>query len=341
MRIRPFLLAILLAASLPAAATGPRNFYEASVPVTDQGPDSRGPALRRALEIVLVRVTGQSSLPVETASLLQRATDLVQGYGYEAAPSGGGLRLHAQFDPRAVDAALRSQGLPVWGVNRPTHVAWIAVRDDSPPRNVLDAGNPHAAVVAAAADARGLPLSFPALDSGERQNVGFNPVWGGDWPTLRQASARYRSDAVVVGRMSREGGRWAGRWALLERSEQVEEWSVTRDTLDEALAAGIDELADREASRYVVQTSRAQELRLSVAGVQSVHDYGRALNYVRSLGAVRAVQVEKAQQDSLILRLQIEGDPASMARVIGSGNVLRAEVTMPAGVDQGYVLVAP
>lgn len=343
MRFRHFLPAILLllASAQAGAASGARNLYEVSVPVSDQGSDSRGPALRRAFETVLVRVTGQRALPAEAAALLPRAGDLVQGYGYEASVTGNSLKLKAQFDARAVDAALRAQGLPVWGTTRPYHLAWIAVRDDTPPRSLMDAGNAHAGAVTATAEGRGIPLNLPALDAAERQSVGYNRVWDGDFPAVRRASMRYAADALVIGRLAHEGGSWVGHWTLLENSGPVEEWTESRDSLDAALVAGIDGLADREATRFAVQTSRAQELRLAVSGVQSVKDYGRALNYLRSLGAVRAAQVESAQQDRLVFRLRVEGDPDGLARAIASGSTLRADTAAPAGVDQAYVLAGP
>lgn len=341
MRIRHFLPAILLLLSLPAGAAATRNLYEASVSVSDQGIDARGPALRRALETVLIRVVGQRSLPAEATALLPRAANLVQGYSYEASASGNSLKLKAQFDARAVDAALRAQGLPVWGASRPYHLAWIAVRDDAPPRVLIDAGSAHAAAVTATAEGRGLPLNFPALDGTERQSVGYDRVWDGDFPAVRKASTRYTADALVIGRLAHEGGSWVGRWTLLENSGPVEEWTESRDSLDAALAAGIDALADREASRFAVQTGRAQELRLAVSGVNSVKDYGRVLNYLRSLGAVRASQIETAQQDRLTFHLRVEGDPAGLGRAIASGSVLRADTAVPAGVDQAYVLLTP
>jgi hypothetical protein len=214
------------------------------------------------------------------------------------------------------------------------------VRDTTPPRLLMDASNEHAGAVLATAEARGLPLNFPALDATERQSMNFSKVWDGDVPAVREASRRYASDVILVGRVSREGGNWSGRWTLLDNSGPVEEWTGNADSLDAALATGIDALADREASRYAVQTGRAQELRVAVSGVQSVKDYGRALNYLRSLGAVRAAQVESARQDRLTFHLRIEGDPDGLSRMIAAGNVLRADSVAPAGADQAYVLVA-
>ena len=316
--------AMLLAAA-PASAVPVRGLYEASIPVRGQGPDAREPALRQALEIVLVRVVGTRALPTGALDLLSRASSLVQGYGYESIGSGRDLRLRAQFDARAIEAALRSQGLPVWGVNRPSHIAWIALRDDGQMRSVLDAASAEtrAPAVMATAEARGLPLQFPGLDATDRQRVTFNELWGGSFAGAEGASSRYNARMVLIGRVGREGGQWLGRWTLLSGDGASDDWVSMGTTLEHALASGIHDLADRQAQRFAVQTGTARELQVQVSGVESLNDYGRALNYLRGLGPVRSAQVESVEPGTLRLRLRVEGDPATLSRVIAAGRVLR------------------
>jgi uncharacterized protein len=329
--------AVVLLAALPATAVPVRGLYEAAVPVADQNPALRDDALRRALDAVLVRVTGSRDTTA-AAGIVDRAGTLVQGYGYEAAPAGSGLRLRARFDPRAVDAALRSLGLPVWGANRLSCMAWIALRDDGGPRAVLDAAAvaARAPTVAATAEARGLPLAFPELDASERTLVRFDQVWSGAFEGVEGASRRYNPNLVLVGRVGREGGRWLGRWALLSGADTAEEWASAANSLDEVLAAGIDELADRQAQRFATQPGTTREMRLRVGGVDSLADYARVLNYLRGLNPVRDVQVEGAREGELLLRVRVEGDPETLARVIAAGRQLRRE--QDAGVQERYVL---
>jgi hypothetical protein len=337
-----FAFAVALWAHAAAAPAVPvRGLYEASVPVPDQSAAARDPALRQALEAVLVRVTGNRLLPEPAVALVQRASVLVQGYGYEAGATGRDLRLRAQFDARAVEAALRSQGLPVWGPNRPSHIVWIALRDDGQPRAVLDAAGAaaRAGALLATAEARGLPFSFPALDVTDRQLVTFNEIWRGNLEGVQGASRRYDAAMTVVARVGRESGRWLARWTVLDRAGASEEWGGAYDTLDAALTAGIHELADREAQRFAVATGQARALRLQVAGVESLRDYGRVLNYVRGLNPVRSVQVEQVQGDTLTFMLRVEGDPEMLARVIAAGAVLRAQQGGVFGAGQSYVLV--
>lgn len=335
-----FAVCALLVAALPAAAVPVRGLYEASVAVPDQSPQQRDPALRRALHSVLVRVTGQRD-PAVAASIVDRASGLVQGYGYEAAPSGTGLRLRAQFDSRAVDAALRALGLPVWGANRLSTVVWVVLRDDGQPRGVLDASGiaTRASAVAATAEARGLPFTYPSLDAGERKVVTVNDLWAGNFAGVQGASRIYNANLILVARVGREGGRWLGRWTLMNNTGASEEWTAAHDTLEQALAAGVDELADRQAQRFATQTGTARELRLQVAGVDSLQDYGRVLNYLRGLNPVRAAQIESAREGELTLRLQVEGDPQALSRLIIAGSVLRLGGDGTFGGHESYVLV--
>jgi uncharacterized protein len=331
----------LLSAALPAAAVPVRGLYEASVPVADQSPQLRDSALRRALEVVLVRVTGQRNPAATAGSVLSRATMLVQGYGYEAAPGGAGLRLRARFDPRATDAALRALGVPVWGPNRPAHVVWIALRDDGQARGLLDAAGiaARAPAVASAAEARGLPFTYPLLDAAERTQVRFNDVCGGNMVGVEAASQRYEAAVTLAGCVGREGGDWVGRWTALFRSGASESWTRAHGTLEEALAAGVDELADREAQRFAIQAGATSELRLRVDGVDSLQDYGRVLGYLRGLNAVRSVQVEAAAAGELALRLQIDGEAEALSRAIANGRTLRRQAQDPFERQERYVLV--
>jgi hypothetical protein len=87
--------------------------YTASVPVAAQDPALRDAALREALVIVLMRVSGNTGGSViETISAA--APQLVQRYGYQR-DAQGALSLLAGFDRKAVDMRLRAAGLPVWG----------------------------------------------------------------------------------------------------------------------------------------------------------------------------------------------------------------------------------
>jgi hypothetical protein len=343
------LLALLLAGSLlaaaaPALAIPVPGLYEARVAVADQNPGQREQALKQALAMVLVRLTGSRVLPESAAAqpILGRASSLVQGYGYETPETGTGLLLHAQFDPKAVQAALRSQGMPVWGENRLAHLAWIALRDDGGARAVLDAAGvaARATALARAADARGIVLIYPKADSQDRRAVSFDDIWAGQFDKVLAASQRYSPDQALVGRVARENGQWVGRWTLLSLAGQAEDWTVMHPTLDEVLDDGLNQLADREGQRFAIAAGlSAQELLLQVGGIDSLRDYGRVLNYLRGLNPVRSAQVVSVQNGATVFRLSVDGTPETVARIIAAGRVLRPEAQGMFSSTMNYSLV--
>lgn len=108
---------ILLVAALLLASPGLSaqfNPYEASVAVADQSTATRDAGLREALSEVIGRVSGEASLG-QAGPILARAPQLVQRYGFQR-DEYEQLKLTAAFDPRAVEAALKAQNLPVFGV---------------------------------------------------------------------------------------------------------------------------------------------------------------------------------------------------------------------------------
>ena len=308
-----------------------RELYDAMVPVADQSPRLREPALRQALEIVMVRVSGMRDFASSTgAPLLDRANALLQGYGYESGTAG--LQLKARFDPRAIDRSLRELGLPVWGINRLSHQVWIAIRNDGQASAVLDAGGAAARTSAllAVANRRGIPLSFPDLDGTDRQLAKFGSIWDGDFTGIRGAARRYDPDVLVVVRVGREGDAWLSRFTLLLEDGQEEQWSQRHGLLEQSLAEGMDELADRQARRFAVQTGTQQEIQIVVTGIGSLEDYARAFDYLSRLNPVRAAFVEEVGAGQVRFRLRVEGDPQLLPRVIAAGSLLRDQEGNPA-----------
>jgi hypothetical protein len=114
-KTRFLLAATMLGLAASAAQAQTAEDYSASVVVADQGAEARDQGLREALGIVASRVSG-TPLSTRAAPVLARPATLVQQYSYGNNDKGE-LLLVASFDPHAVDAALKAQGLPVWGIN--------------------------------------------------------------------------------------------------------------------------------------------------------------------------------------------------------------------------------
>ncbi|TDU31479.1 uncharacterized protein DUF2066 [Panacagrimonas perspica] len=110
-------------AAVPMTQPLPGNPYGAIVPVQDESQKSRDTGLRMALIQVLKGAVG--GYDDRTSSILALAPRLVQQYSFVRDESGEGLMFRAVFDPAAVDAALRAQGLPVFGINSSLVENWV------------------------------------------------------------------------------------------------------------------------------------------------------------------------------------------------------------------------
>lgn len=326
---------LLLLSCLPllgwAAEVG--GLYEAEVVVADQGETTRRAALREGLAQVLVKVSGRSSAPLSLPGVLEQASRLVQQYRYQTGEAGAAVgegevpaqRLWMVFDPALLNRALRTAGQPVWGAARPLVLVWLAVEDVEGRRLVAAADlTPERMVLEAAGQRRGVPLRLPLLDLQEQQRVAPAEVWGGFWDVLLPASSRYNPQAIVVGRLLQDSrGQWRTYWHL-RLGNDIQSWEGAPATLEAAVGAGVDAIADLLGQRFAQagDIQAGTELRLRVHGVASLADYARTLAYLRSLNGVSAVQVVRVEADTAIYRLQGETGAATLQRTIALGSTL-------------------
>ena len=111
------------ASTLPQGAVLPNNPYGAIVPVDDQSQASRDKGLRMALIHVLKGIVGRSDQ--STSPILTLAPRLVQQYAFIPDAATSTVMLRAIFDRKAVEDALRAQGLPMFGVDSDVVEAWV------------------------------------------------------------------------------------------------------------------------------------------------------------------------------------------------------------------------
>lgn len=326
-----YLLWLVACLWLPGPVVLAASLYEAEVPVADQSVAARGPALRAALEEVLVRVSGDRGVAGQpaTAALLSQPDAFVQQFGYQPAPPGSDVpwQLRVRFDGAGLERALRERGLPYWGGERPETLVWLAVEEGGR-RQLL--GEPDRsevrARVEAAARRRGLPLIFPLLDLEDRAQVGFSDVWGGFLEPVLAASRRYRPQALLVGRLHQSGtGAWQASWILrVQDSEQ--RWSGRDLTLGALAAEGVERVADELSARFAVVDSGADgRVRITVEGMVDLDDYARLNRYFASLSVVRSVQLQALAGERADYLLQLQSDLAGFERALTLGSVLRPD----------------
>jgi len=341
--------------SLNADAAEVEGLYETEVLVTSQGRDERNAAIRMALDEVLVRVSGDRNTPRLDAlkGLYRRSLQLVQQYRYRALPRGAGLSgdqpggmsqvLWVSFDAAAIDQALRKASVPLWGQVRPATLVWVVIEDGGV-RSLMGADtlSQSKQVMQQQAERRGLPLFVPLWDLEDQVALRFTDVWGNFQDAILRASARYATEAVLVGRLYRQTGDiWESRWTLYQGGETAH-WSLSSPSQNEVLSAGVDGAADHLGRRFakVFDESQSGRVKVVVKDLRTLADYTRTAQFLQSLDVVTAMQVESVVGETVTFDLQVRGNSEGLAQTIGFGRTL-ADVPAVINVDVSDGLQTP
>jgi hypothetical protein len=307
-----------------AVAARVDNLYSATVSLSATASKPLNDAFARALGQVLVKVTGlpEAGRDAARAGLLPDPASLVQQYSRLS-----NNRLSAQFDARAIRAALDLAGLPVWGENRPLVAIWLAVDSGGGQRVILSDGSASSARnvdkvdvlragLAQAADERGLPVVLPLVDAEDLGSISFADIWGNFRGPVTQASQRYGADAILIGRAnSLEADDDQIRWTLTSGSEQAS-WRGD-------LNSGPGQAADYLAQRLATYADSADTLRVLVTNVDTLEKYGQLKNYLAKLNIVEQATVARANADQLEFDLIVRGDVQRLETAMNRSRLLQ------------------
>ncbi len=320
--MRALLLWCLFLIALPAPAGQVEGLYSAQAAVAGRDPDSRNAALREALKKVLVKLTGRRTTEAPQA-LLDQAPDWVETFRYrDTRDPEHPMALEVQFDPRALNRALRAQGIPLWGPDRPLVLLWAA-EERHGRRHLLQNDTDaqvFAALEAAAAD-RGLPLLLPLNDLEDRQHLQAGDLWGGFDERIERASQRYRPDLVMVAlaRIRPSGARV--QWRLTGSEDQG---TARAQALDTAMAQALDQAADAIAAHYLTPVAApgagnatTPGLRLELTGVTDLDDLHRFAAFLDGRRAVTHWALEAVEDDRAWFRLRVAGGRDALTRLPG------------------------
>jgi uncharacterized protein len=166
----------------------------------------------------------------------------------------------------------------------------------------------------AVADERGLPIAFPLVDLEDLDKVSFTDVWGGFDDHVEQASARYRPDVILVGRVRPGTNGDEIDWLLLAGGTR-------RLVAGTALRDGLDAVADLYAAELGV-VGGGSTTRITVLDVATPADYARVVSYLEGLSVLQSVDVEDLERGALSLRVTGRGDAQVLGRVLALGGVL-------------------
>lgn len=317
-----FFLAVLLIMAgytAPVTAVTVDGLYSVEVAVAGSDPGQLQNGYAEGLRRVLLRVSGGSDVLTLDGvdQLLGNAESLIQSYQLVRGGGTSGSRLRMTFGAVGVNQALSAINAPVWGVNRPLTLAWIAVQDGSGRRLISQPqgqDDPQSLrwlwAFQAASVERGLPLAVPPADvAGDRALL--SEVWGQFMEPVRLKSEALSHDLLAAVRIGFERNSWRASWLIEGRGLDAVEQTVEAAS-PEALAQRVVGIwADQLAARYAIaagNVSGAPQVDLVLDGLDSMTDYAAAKQALAALAPVLSVGPVKVRRDQATLRVAFSGE---------------------------------
>lgn len=295
---------------VPGVAGADVGLYQAEIPLAGTTESDRTAGFGAALKVAAVRASGRRDAATQPAVVAAAADParFVQQYS-----TTGDRVLKVGFDGRAVEQLLQQAGLPLWPAERPTTLVQLFVPSVAGGARAVLASErpPERELIERAAQARGLPVSWP------QQAVDLAAA------RARLASPGGASSALLVGVGS--GSRVDWSFAHLD----------TRVQAAGGAASGVDLAADALAARYAPPSTRGlNTLAVRVGGVTDLAAYAGLLDYLNTLSLVRSVAVVEVAGSTVQLELAVRGDLELLRRVAALDThlaVVRADPAAGAG----------
>lgn len=320
-----------------------QDLYSAKIAVGSQSKTNREAALEKAMQQVIVKVTGSTAVSGSdaVADMIKNAKKYVQSYRYKranGASSGGlfggsehqGLELSVEFGRHAVDRALRAANQPLWGRERPATLVWLAYKKNASLQRMVTTDSPGSirAQLQRVARQRGIRLIFPLMDVKDQNTVNFADIWGQFMAPIDQASGRYQPDGILVGRIDTSRGGVGSRWTLTI-GKHSDSWYGSDNDLARTAQNAISHLADLYASRFAIRDNddiqSVSSVKIAVSGINSIKGYSRVSRYLRSLNALASVSPMQFDAGSVTFDARVKGTIDDLKRTIAFGSVLRRD----------------
>ncbi len=343
-------ICLLITAFLPSGSVNADivpHLYEVEVPVEGQGREERSYVVREALKEVLVRISGRNEAAVlaEDEALVPRPTLFIQQFRYlkfkrdeviPAAPDGAKpytQKLWLRFTKKTIAKLLREQGLPVWGKTRPVTLVWLVV-DDQKQRILIGNSTPHISrtYIAQEATKKGLPFRLPLLDLADQSKLQVTDVWGNFEDTILDASLRYQTEAVLVGRIYLSFAKtWNTRWSLYSAGQRYD-WEVSNsNSLRAAVKEGLSKTGEVLSARFTQETTAEESglVLIQVKNISNLKTYNKVIKYLKSLSIARQVQAYQVNIDDVIFSINSRSGRLGIAQAIALGHVLVTDINQP------------
>lgn len=276
------------------------GLYQVREPVSSQTPEERTQATQKALETLVLRLTGDAKAVQSPAleAIRKDPQQIISQYGYDAGPPES---LQVDFDPVSTDRALRQAGLSLWGTNRPALLGWW-LNDSVDGSSLVGDGQSAAEPLRLAAQHRGLPLRLPLADLSEQLVGTAENLEGSNPAPLNDASERYGADALLAVHAHEDEGKWTAKWRLWvgEQQEQGSAEAPDQAALADAVMLAVSQ---RLAPRYAVKPGISTEQLLEVQGM-TLERYAQLTRLLEPFGG----QLKSVDGDRIVYQVNGSAD---------------------------------
>ncbi|MBI6920866.1 MULTISPECIES: DUF2066 domain-containing protein [Pseudomonas] len=250
--------------SVAAQAENVAGLYQVREPMAGQGAEARTAATAKALDTLVLRLTGdpKAAQSPALAELRKDPQQIINQVGSEAGPPESVV---VEFDPGSTERALRKAGLALWGSNRPSILGWW-LNDSAEGSSLVGDGQASAQPLRRAAQHRGLPLRLPLADLQEQLVANAKQIEASDPAPLREAAERYGADALLAVHAQEADGKWQGKWQLWlgdQREQGTAEGGDPAALADAVMLA----VSSRLAPRYVTRPGASSQMQVQVQGM--------------------------------------------------------------------------
>ncbi|MDZ7923514.1 MAG: DUF2066 domain-containing protein [Marinagarivorans sp.] len=330
--MRQLVLCLVVLLIMGKAVAG-ENYFSARIPVANQETSVRQEAIQKALEQVVIKISGRLDAPTKITDI-KDASRYLRQFRYSA-PSdvereaGVVTLLQVEFDAAMVRNLLKSSGLNLWPENRPQVLVW-AIEDsiDGGRQLITNPKHPIILELLAQAQLRGLPILLPLWDLDDQLLLNDEQLWSFDSESLLSASSRYDVNTILAARYTETSlGEWLGSWQLMH-ADVLRSYDVRSPSLTDMAVAAINPAVDLLVERYAVNTSAvdAGELKnVVVKGITNYAQYQSALAYLKKQPLISSVSLVAIKGDELHFKVSMSASWQQLNNAFALDRTLRLQ----------------
>lgn len=337
-----FWLLLALFTVFTSSAVEVNDLYQAKVVVKSQSTSDREIALKKAMEIVLLKVGARQEIlsQPEIRQAVNSFQQYLSQYGYQRIDNNNVLEVN--FNEQKINQLFQDNNLPIWGNLRPKILLWL-VEEDGLRRRIIgeSADNPFPQIIEDFSSVSGLPISMPLMDLTDIGQIVLADIWGRFAEPIRQASSRYLAEASVVIRFSNASllpsDEVASNCAPLCRQQYMLDWSLVAEQQHfgqqyqgqdpyQLLQTALEDIRQLIYQDYAHKTDNSRQLLIDVANIDNLPNYVAVADFLQSLSSVDSVQLIKAKGQNRRFSLTLLGSKSAFLSALKLNKQLKQYV---------------